>query len=151
MKKLLAALMIIGLLVSPVFGEELFEITVKKRMIDGNDRIRTNRFSDPDMPFISIYITEIKSGKMFATSDPSNSSIATRLTGAFIPELINKETKFDLINLKKSIGWKTMKVARYYDAPKKTLVYIVYSTTGRDGSYKHSLSAVPLGFPLTGK
>jgi CreA protein len=150
MRKMFAAIMIIGLLVSPVFGEELFNITVKKRMMDGNDRIKTNRFSDPDMPFISIYITEIKSGKMFgAASDPSNSSIATRLTGAFIPELINKETKFDLINLKKSIGWKTIKVARYYDAPKKTLVYVVYSTTGRDGSYKHNLSAVPLGF--TGK
>jgi catabolite regulation protein CreA len=149
MKKMFAALMIIGLLVSPVMAEELFEITVKKRIIDGNDRIKTNRFSDPDMPFISIYITEIKSGKMFATSDPSNSSIATRLTGTI--GKINTETKLDLINLKKSIGWKTMRVARYYDAPKKTLVYIVYSTTGRDGSYKHSLSAVPLGFPLTGK
>jgi CreA protein len=150
MKKMLAAIMIIGLLASPVFGEELFNITVKKRMMDGNDRIKTNRFSDPDMPFISIYITEIKSGKMFgAASDPSNSSIATRLTGTL--GKINTETKFNLINLKKSIGWKTMKVARYYDAPKQTLVYIVYSTTGRDGSYKHSLSAVPLGFPLTGK
>ena len=43
-----------------------------------------------------------------------------------------------------SIFFKNMKVRRIYDAKSQTLMYVSYSTKETSGSYKHSLSTVPL-------
>ncbi|GAM60145.1 protein creA [Vibrio ishigakensis] len=40
--------------------------------------------------------------------------------------------------------FKTMKIRRIYDEKSKTLMYVSYSTKETSGSYKHSLSTVPL-------
>lgn len=44
----------------------------------------------------------------------------------------------------KSILLKTMKIRRIYDAETQTLLYISYSTKETTGSFKHSLSTIPL-------
>lgn len=125
-----------------------------KRMIQGNDKIKVIRVQDPENPFISIYFTTIKSGKMLAWADPSNTSIDVELTGKIPVDkngklLINKTTNKDIAHIQKSIGSKVMKIARFYDKEMNTLVYLVYTTKMLDGSLKHSLSAVSLGNPLS--
>jgi len=110
------------------------------------------RIDDPDNPFVSIYITHIIQD--YAIADPSNVSIACRLTGQ-IPvdedgkQIINKETDNDIGHFKKSLGTKVMRIARSYDKVKNVLIYNVYTTKLFDGSMKHSMSVVPLGIPLT--
>ena len=114
--------------------------------------LQTLRIDDPENPFISIYVTHII-GTGFQFSDPSNTSIACRLTGE-IPidkdgkQIINKKTNHNIINFKKSIGTKVMRISRSYDIGKNVLIYNVYTTKLFDGSLKHSLSVVPLGRPL---
>ena len=126
------------------------EVTCIKRMIGGNDVIPIIRIDDPENPFISIYVSQVTSGAWLAMADPSNSSIATRLTGK-IPldasgkQIINKTTNLNIGHFRKSIGSKVMKIARWYDHGKNVLVYVVYTTKAFDGSAKHSLSVVPLG------
>jgi CreA protein len=44
----------------------------------------------------------------------------------------------------KSIFFKTMKVRRIYDPKNQTLLYLSYTTKETEGSFKHSLSTVPL-------
>jgi CreA protein len=44
----------------------------------------------------------------------------------------------------KSIFFKSMKVRRIYDKDNQTLMYLSYSTKETSGSFKHSLSTVPL-------
>ena len=44
----------------------------------------------------------------------------------------------------KSVFFKNMKVRRIYDAESQSLMYVSYSTKETSGSYKHSLSTVPL-------
>jgi CreA protein len=44
----------------------------------------------------------------------------------------------------KSIFFKTMKIRRIFDAENQTLMYVSYSTKETSGSFKHSLSTVPL-------
>ena len=44
----------------------------------------------------------------------------------------------------KSIFFKYMKIRRIYDAENQTLLYVSYSTKETSGSFKHSLSTVPL-------
>jgi len=128
------------------------EVDCVKRLVQGNDKIKVIRVDDPDNPFVSIYFTTIKSGQFLAMADPSNTAIATRLTGK-IPvkdgeRVIDKSTKEDIAHISKSIGSKVMRIARWYDHEKDTLVYVVYTTKLLDGSLKHSLSVVPLGNPL---
>ena len=115
--------------------------------------LETLRIDDPENPFVSIYVTHIvATGWQF--SDPSNSSIACRLTGE-IPldaegkQIINKTTNHNIAHFSKSIGTKDMKISRAYDHEKNVLIYNVYTTKLFGGSLKHSLSVVPLGKPLT--
>jgi len=114
--------------------------------------LETLRIDDPENPFVSIYVTHII-GTGFQFSDPSNTSIACRLTGD-IPldkdgnQIINKSTNHDIAHFSKSIGTKEMKISRAYDQGKNVLIYNVYTTKLLGGSLKHSLSVVPLGKPL---
>jgi catabolite regulation protein CreA len=129
------------------------EVDAVNRMVQGNDVINIIRVDDPDNPFVSIYFTTIKSGKILALADPSNTSIAARLTGE-IPRdkdgkmIINTSTNKNIASVSKSIGSKVMKIGRWYDAEKNVLCYLVYTTKWLDGSLKHNLSVVPLGMPL---
>jgi CreA protein len=117
-----------------------------------NYDLETIRINDPENPFVSIYIAHIIATG-FQLSDPSNTSIACRLTGK-IPvdengkQIINKKTNHDIGHFRKSIGTKVMRISRSYDAEKNVLIYNVYTTKLFDGSLKHSLSVVPLGIPL---
>lgn len=136
-----------------VSGVNVGKVTAVKRLLQGNDVIKIIRVEDPENPFVSIFFTTIKSGKLLAFADPSNTSISARLTGK-IPldkdgkRIINKKQNKDIAHIRKSIGSKVMKIARFYDANMDTLVYLVYTTKLLDGSLKHSLSVVPLGKPL---
>jgi len=119
------------------------------RMGPRDDKIMIVRINDPENPFVSIYVTQVKSGAWTAMADPSNSSISCRLTGA-IPldgdgkQIINKTKNLNIGSFRKSIGSKVMKIARFYDKGQNVLVYVVYTTKMFDGSSKHSLSVVPL-------
>jgi len=131
---------------------KLGEITIKKRFVQGNDVAQILRIEDPDNPFITIYFTRIKSGA-WRFANPSNTSIACRLTGN-IPidkdgnQVINKTPRANIASITQSIGFKKMRIGRFYDKKKNVLVYIVYSVKILDGSLKHSISVVPLGKPL---
>ena len=78
----------------------------------------------------------------------SDSSIACRQTGEVTAQMlrdIDKSDSGDIIFRKsKSIFFKNMKVRRIFDAKSQTLMYLSYSTKETSGSYKHSLSTVPL-------
>jgi CreA protein len=133
---------------------QIGEVVCIKRLIQGNDIIKIIRVQDPENPFVSIFFTTIDSGKLLAFADPSNTSVAARLTG-IIPvdkdgkRVINKTPNMDIAHIRKSIGSKIMKIARFYDEKMDTLAYLIYTTKILDGSLKHSLSTVPLGKPLT--
>ena len=149
----LSTFILVAIAQADVKAVQIGEVTCIKRMIDGNDVIKIIRVQDPDNPFVAIFFTTVKSGKVFAMADPSNTAIAARLTGE-IPikdgkQVIDKTPKDDIAHISKSIGTKVMKIARFYDAKMNTLTYLVYTTKLLDGSLKHSLSVVPLGKPLT--
>lgn len=133
---------------------QIGEVDCIKRIVQGNDKIKIIRVQDPENLFVSIFFTTVKTGKILAWADPSNTSIAARLTGK-IPidengkRIINTTVNKDIAHIRKSIGSKIMKIARFYDKKMDTLTYLVYTTKILDGSLKHSLSVVPLGKPLT--
>ena len=108
--------------------------------------IKIDALVDPIVTGVTCHISSIEANLDF--SDPSDSAIACRQTGPITAEMlanIDKSPSGDVIFRKsKSVFFKNMKLRRIYDEESRTLMYLSYSTKETSGSYKHSLSTVPL-------
>ncbi|MGL6313040.1 CreA family protein [Vibrio sp. WXL103] len=108
--------------------------------------IKITSLQDEVVTGVTCHIASIEAN--LSLSDPSDSSISCRQTGDITPEMIeniNKTSSGEVVFKKsKSIFFKTMKVRRIYDAKNQTLLYVSYTTKETSGSFKHSLSTVPL-------
>ena len=108
--------------------------------------IKIQTFTDPEIDGVTCHISHVKADLDFA--DPSDMGISCRQTGPITKEMMvnvdrskNGEVVF---KASKSLLFKTLKIRRIYDEKSKTLMYLSYSTKEIQGSYKHSLSTVPL-------
>ncbi|WP_438464645.1 CreA family protein [Marinomonas sp. PE14-40] len=108
--------------------------------------IKVSSMKDDKIPGVTCHVASIEAN--LSLSDPSDSSISCRQTGEITPEMIASldQSKSGEVVFKqsKSIFFKTMKVRRIYDAENQTLLYLSYTTKETEGSFKHSLSTVPL-------
>lgn len=108
--------------------------------------IKISNLDDDKIPGITCHIASVEAN--LSLSDPSDSSISCRQTGDITPEMlatIDKSKSGEVVfKQSKSIFFKTMKVRRIYDADNQTLLYLSYTTKETEGSFKHSLSTVPL-------
>ena len=110
------------------------------------DDIKLNSMVDPLVSGVTCHVASIEADLSF--SDPSDSAISCRQTGEITPEMISKIDRSKsgevVFQKSKSIFFKNMKIRRIFDAKNQTLMYVSYSTKETSGSYKHSLSTVPL-------
>ena len=108
--------------------------------------IKLDAINDPVVTGVTCHVSSIEANLDF--SDPSDSAIACRQTGPITAEMIAKIDKSKngevLFSKSKSIFFKSMKIRRIFDAENQTLMYLSYSTKETSGSFKHSLSTVPL-------
>lgn len=108
--------------------------------------IKLNMLVDPVVTGVTCHIASVEADLSF--SDPSDSAISCRQTGEITPEMIaqiDKTSSGEIVFRKsKSVFFKTMKVRRIFDPANQTLMYLSYSTKETSGSFKHSLSTVPL-------
>uniref|UniRef100_UPI0015D4560C CreA family protein n=1 Tax=Ningiella ruwaisensis TaxID=2364274 RepID=UPI0015D4560C len=108
--------------------------------------IKIDALQDPIVTGVTCHISSIEAN--LDLSDPSDSSIACRQTGPITAQMIkaiDKSPSGDVVFKKsKSIFFKNMKVRRIYDPKSQSLMYVSYSTKETSGSFKHSLSTVPL-------
>lgn len=141
MKKLLSVLLALALI--GCSDDEVGDVSLG--MLTTKD-IKLNVLVDPEVPGVTCHIASVEANLDFA--DPSDSSIACRQTGEITPQMItgiDRSKSGEVVFRKsKSVLFKTMKVRRIFDAESQTLMYLSYSTKETSGSYKHSLSTVPL-------
>lgn len=108
--------------------------------------IKLNSMVDPVVTGVTCHIASVEANLSF--SDPSDSAISCRQTGEITPEMIAQIDRSDsgeiVFRKSKSVFFKTMKVRRIFDPANQTLMYLSYSTKETSGSFKHSLSTVPL-------
>ncbi|MEZ8291776.1 CreA family protein [Vibrio sp. 10N.237.312.B06] len=108
--------------------------------------VSIKNLDDEKIPGVTCHIASVEAD--FSLADPSDSSISCRQTGEITPEMIatiDKGKSGEVVfKQSKSIFFKTMKVRRIYDAENQTLLYLSYTTKETEGSFKHSLSTVPL-------
>tara|TARA_B110000093_G_C12761832_1_gene322888 strand:+ start:124 stop:603 length:480 start_codon:yes stop_codon:yes gene_type:complete len=114
-------------------------------MFTTND-IKLNMMVDPLVTGVTCHVASIEADLSF--SDPSDSAISCRQTGEITAKMIaqiDRSKSGEVVFKKsKSIFFKNMKIRRIFDAKNQTLMYVSYSTKETSGSYKHSLSTVPL-------
>jgi CreA protein len=108
--------------------------------------IKLNTLVDPIVTGVTCHVASIEADLSLA--DPSDSSISCRQTGEITTGMIaqiDKSKSGEIVFRKsKSIFFKSMKIRRVFDADSQTLMYVSYSTKETSGSFKHSLSTVPL-------
>ena len=142
MKKILAVLGS-ALLLSACDSNEVGDVSLG--LFTTKD-IKLNILQDPLISGVTCHVASIEADLSF--SDPSDSSIACRQTGEISPEMIaqiDKAASGEVVFKKsKSVFFKSMKIRRIFDPRSQTLMYVSYSTKETSGSFKHSLSTVPL-------
>lgn len=108
--------------------------------------IKLDAIVDPVVTGVTCHVSSIEAN--LNLSDPSDSSIACRQTGpisaAMIAQIDKSKNGEVLFTKSKSVFFKSMKIRRIFDADNQTLMYLSYSTKETSGSFKHSLSTVPL-------
>ncbi|OOE85592.1 hypothetical protein BZG73_08165 [Salinivibrio siamensis] len=108
--------------------------------------IKLNHLVDPVVSGVTCHVASVEADLSF--SDPSDSAISCRQTGEITPEMIaniDKSASGEVVFRKsKSIFFKSMKIRRIFDVKNQTLMYLSYSKKETSGSFKHSLSTVPL-------
>lgn len=108
--------------------------------------IKINSFIDPAISGVTCHVSHVEADLDF--SDPSDMGISCRQTGeitaAMLATIDTSKGGEVIFKKSKSILFKSLKIRRIYDADSQTLLYVSYSTKEINGSYKHSLSTVPL-------
>lgn len=108
--------------------------------------IKLNSFVDPLVPGVTCHVASVEAN--LALSDPSDSAVSCRQTGEITSEMIARIKKGKagevVFEKSKSVFLKTLKIRRIFDEESQTLMYLSYSTRETSGSFKHSLSTIPL-------
>ncbi|MDK1288687.1 CreA family protein [Pseudoalteromonas umbrosa] len=141
MKKYMVLVM--GLLITGCSDSEVGDVSLGLFTLKD---IKLDSMIDPVVTGVTCHVASVEAD--LSLSDPSDSSISCRQTGEITAAMIasiDKSKSGEVVFKKsKSIFLKSMKVRRIYDAKSQTLMYLSYSTKETSGSFKHSLSTVPL-------
>ena len=152
MRGVLACLMLLSApaLAASDDPQRIGDVSTTFRVIGRNDRIVVDRYDDPKAAGVSCYLSRAETGGIKGTvglaTDPSRFSIACRATG---PVTVAEKLPANEVVFGASANWlfKEIRVSRMWDAQKRTLVYLVWSTQALStgGSPYNSVSVVPVG------
>ena len=119
-----------------VHAETIGSVDTTFRMVGANDSIDIEAFDDPKIEGVTCHLSRAVTGgvgKWVGTSvDTSDASIACRQIGPIrITEPLEDGEK--VFSERRSIVFKTLRVVRFCDRKRNTLVYLVYSTKVIEG------------------
>lgn len=157
MRRFLMLALFCAALPTAVHADEIGKVSTKWRMLTPNDKLVIEVFDDPKVQGVSCYVTQPEKGGVSGTlglaEEVSDVSIACRQTGpiTFLKPLEQGETVF---RESRSLIFKRLRVVRFWDDARNTLVYLSYSDRPIEGSPKNSTAAVtamPWGTQMPGK
>jgi CreA protein len=143
------ALLVLLLPIQALAQTRIGEVDTTFRLMGRNDRVVVDRYDDPRVDGVSCYVSRAETGGVAGSlglaTDPNRFSIACRATGpvSLRGSLPRNEVVF---GEKASPFFKEVRVSRLYDADKRVLVYLVWSTisVGTGGAAFNSVTAVPI-------
>lgn len=137
----------LGALAVAAHAEEIGSVDYAFKWLGPDNKILVEAFDDPKIDGVTCYVSRSKTGGIKGglglAEDTSDASIACRQVGP-----INVKEKLkdgeEVFNERRSLVFKKMRVVRFFDQPRNTLVYLVYSERVIEGSPKNSISAVSM-------
>ena len=132
---------------TPALAEEIGSVDTAFQWLGPNHKIVVEAFDDPKVEGVACHVSRAKtggvSGALGLAEDTSDASIACRQVG---PITIKEKFKAgeEVFTERRSILFKRLRVVRFHDEKRNTLVYLVYSDKLIEGSPKNSISTVPV-------
>lgn len=122
-------------------------VTTEWKLLGSNHRVCVSAFTDPDIPGVTCYISQAKtggvSGSLGLAEDPSNFSLSCTQTGPIsIPDNLPEQS--NVFRESTSVFFKATRVTRFWDKKRNTLVYLAISRHLVDGSPFNAVSTVPV-------
>ena len=123
------------------------DVNTEWKLIGPDHKVVVSVFDDPNVPGVACYISRARtgglSGMVGLAEDSSDAAIACRQVGPItIPAKLPQ--KDEVFTEKRSVMFKHLRVVRFYDKKRNTLVYLSYSDKLIKGSPKNAVSAVPV-------
>jgi CreA protein len=120
-------------------------VNTEFKLIGPDHKIVIESYDDPKVDGITVFISKsqkggIKGGLGLA-EDTSNASVAVRQTGPIKVKEAFKNGE-DAVTEQRSVLFKHLHVSRFWDAPHKSFVYVVWTDRLINGSPQNSISAV---------
>jgi len=128
-------------------AEEIGSVDTKFKLIGPDHKVKVEAFDDEKVEGVACHISRAVTGgikgAVGVAEDTSDASIACRQVGPIriVEELDEGEIAF---SERRSLLFKRLKVARFCDEKRNTLVYLTYSERVIEGSPKNALSTVPI-------
>jgi CreA protein len=144
-----AALVVLGLLVHWHHASEnrnvLGSVNTEFKLIGPDHKIIIESYDDPKIDGITVFMSKSQTGgikgALGLAEDTSDASVAVRQTGPIkVKETF--ENGEDAFTEKRSVLFKRLHVSRFWDAPHKSFVYVVWTDRFINGSPQNSISAV---------
>lgn len=141
-----------ALALASTHAQEIGSVDTAFQWLGPNHKIVVEAFDDPKIAGVTCYVSRSRTGGIKGglglAEDTSDASIACRQVG---PINIKEKLKDgeEVFTERRSLVFKKMRVVRFLDQPRNTLVYLVYSDKLIEGSPKNSITAVPI-MPWTG-
>lgn len=135
------------LLVGLAHAQEIGSVDTAFQWLGPNHKVVVEAFDDPKIAGVTCYVSRSQTGGIKGglglAEDTSDAAIACRQVG---PITIKEKLKDgeEVFTERRSLLFKKMRVVRFLDQPRNTLVYLVYSDKLIEGSPKNSVSAVAM-------
>ena len=132
-------------LVLPAAAERVGEVDTAFKLIGPDHKIVIDAYDDPAVHGVTCYVSRAKTGGIKGglglAEDKAEASIACRQTGPIsFPKPIPKQD--EMFSERISLIFKKLRVVRWVDAPRNTLIYLTYSDRVIEGSPQNSITAV---------
>ena len=127
--------------------DEIGSVNTEWKLIGPDHKIVISAFDDPAVPGVTCYLSRARtgglSGMVGLAEDSSDAAIACRQVG---PITIDAKLpqKDEVFTERRSVLFKHLRVVRFFDKKRNTLVYLSYSDKLIKGSPKNSISAVAI-------
>jgi CreA protein len=120
-------------------------VNTEFKLIGPDHKIVIESYDDPKIDGITVFISKSQKGgikgALGLAEDTSDASVAVRQTGPIrVKEAF--ENGEDVFTEQRSVLFKRLHVTRFWDAPHRSFVYVVWTDRFVNGSPQNSISAV---------
>ena len=137
----------LGLLTPGTHAQEIGSVDTAFQWLGPNHKIVIEAFDDPKVSGVTCYVSRSRTGGVKGglglAEDTSDASIACRQVGPIAIKDKMKDGE-EVFTESRSLLFKKMRVVRFFDQPRNTLIYLVYSDRLVEGSPKNAVTAVPI-------